>query len=273
MQALAAIASILLLQCVMGDDVPLFVCSKLLPESQQCEVTVASNYIQVHNRSLYYEVWEPVYVPVKNPPVVVLHGGPGAAHFYLEMLNQLCCDGRRVIFYDQVGCGYSDIPVNISTSAPELLTVDYYVEELFIVLNTLAFDRIHLLGHSWGGMLALEYFLQTFDDRIASLTVSGAIANTQEYLSAVWSQRLSTLPDLYLAIINATLLSQDWDNPEYLAAMDFYYSQFSTRIQPIVDCLAETVANSGNEVYLGMWGPNEFTATGTLKYIGILHHN
>src|SRR3954451_4166637 len=84
-------------------------------------------------------------------PLVCLHGGPGGAHDYMESMGELGGTGRRVIFYDQLGCGRSPAPSN-----PEMWTVDLFLEELGVVRDALALDRIHLLGQSWGGMFGME---------------------------------------------------------------------------------------------------------------------
>src|ERR1051326_2329837 len=86
-------------------------------------------------------------------PLLTLHGGPGAAHDYLEPLEALAATGRRVIFYDQLGCGNS----SLTEPAPSLWTVALYVQEIDAVCKFLGLERFHLLGQSWGGMLAMEY--------------------------------------------------------------------------------------------------------------------
>src|SRR5436305_3268904 len=81
-------------------------------------------------------------------PLLTLHGGPGAAHDYLESLEAVAETGRRVIFYDQLGCGKSPAPSN-----PAMWTVDLYLQEIDVVRGALGLDRLHILGQSWGGML------------------------------------------------------------------------------------------------------------------------
>ena len=85
-------------------------------------------------------------------PLLCLHGGPGGTHLPLEGLGQLSEQGRRVVYYDQLGSGDSDRPDD-----PSLWTVETYVEQLRSVRDGLGLDEVHLFGTSWGGMLALEY--------------------------------------------------------------------------------------------------------------------
>src|SRR5438874_7067404 len=89
-----------------------------------------------------------------RPPLLVLHGGPGSTHLALEGLGGLSGQGRRGVFYDQLGSGQSDRP-----DGPSLWTVETFLDQLRSVREGLGLERIHLLGSSWGGMLALEYAL------------------------------------------------------------------------------------------------------------------
>jgi proline-specific peptidase len=81
-------------------------------------------------------------------PLLALHGGPGSTHHYFAPLERLAGE-RTVVLYDQIGCGASDRPIDIEWS------VDVFREEVAAVREQLGLDRIHLLGTSWGGMLAL----------------------------------------------------------------------------------------------------------------------
>src|SRR4051812_36273072 len=102
-----------------------------------------------------YQTWYRIVGDVEEPgklPLLCLHGGPGFCYDYLESLDAMADSGRRVIYYDQLGCGNSHLPV----SAPEMWTPQLFVEEIDVVRAALGLDRIHLLGQSWGGMLAME---------------------------------------------------------------------------------------------------------------------
>jgi len=88
-------------------------------------------------------------------PLLALHGGPGACHDYIEALAAVSATGRRVIFYDQQGCGNSDQPDD-----PARWTVDLYVREVDAVREALGLEHVHILGQSWGGMLLMEYLVR-----------------------------------------------------------------------------------------------------------------
>ncbi len=127
--------------------------------SPECDVTVQAS-VSSEGKIPFkgYETWYRVYGEAEAPgklPLLCLHGGPGAAHDYLESLSAMANTGRRVIFYDQLGCSRSSIP----ESRPEMWTVDLYIEEVNAVRAALGLDHVHVLGQSWGGMLAMEYAL------------------------------------------------------------------------------------------------------------------
>src|SRR2546421_1708639 len=99
-------------------------------------------------------VWYQIVGSGPATPLLVLHGGPGAGHDYLETLEGLA-DERPVVFYDQLGCGRSDQPDD-----PSRWHIARFVREVDLVRHALGLDRIHLLGQSWGGWLAIEYMLR-----------------------------------------------------------------------------------------------------------------
>ena len=104
-----------------------------------------------------YQIWYRIVGSKEDTgkfPLLCLHGGPGAGYDYLESLDDMASTGRRVIFYDQLGCGNSDQP-----DAPSLWTADLFVEEVAAIRHSLGLKETHILGQSWGGMLAMAYAL------------------------------------------------------------------------------------------------------------------
>src|SRR5438477_11181565 len=106
-------------------------------------------------------VWYEIVGSGRGIPMLVLHGGPGFTHEYCRSLEALA-DERPVVFYDQLGCGRSERPDDLS-----LWTVDRHVEELGQLRRGLGLERLHLFGQSWGTMLAAEYMLHAGTDGIA----------------------------------------------------------------------------------------------------------
>ena len=120
------------------------------------------------------ETWYRIVGDGEEPgklPLLCLHGGPGAPHDYLEPLEQLATTGRRVVFYDQIGCGRSWVE-----KPADFWTVELFVAEVQAVRDALGLDRTHLFGSSWGGMLAMEYAL-TQPAGLASLVLSSSPAS------------------------------------------------------------------------------------------------
>ncbi len=124
-------------------------------------MTADEGFIEVPGGRVWYRA---VGDQTDATPLLCLHGGPGFTHYYLEPLETLA-EHRRVIFYDQLGCGRSDRPDDVT-----LWTVDRFVEELAQVHTTLQLERLHLFGSSWGGMLAMQYVLDRQPD-LQSLTL------------------------------------------------------------------------------------------------------
>ena len=145
-------------------------------------------------------------------PLLCLHGGPGAPHDYLEPLEAMAATGRRVIFYDQLGCGNSDQPHN-----PSMWSVDLFVEEVGVVRRALGLERVHILGQSWGGMLALEYAL-TQPSGLASLVVADSPASMPQWVSEANRLRAELPPEVQQALLEHETAGTV-DSPEYQEAM------------------------------------------------------
>ena len=199
-------------------------------------------------------------------PLLCLHGGPGAAHDYLESLEAMAETGRRVILYDQLGCGKS----GIGKSKPEEWTVELYVREVDAVRQALGLERIHLLGQSWGGMLAMEYAL-TQPSGLVSLTIASSPASMIQWVAEANRLREDLPPDIQAAL-QAHEAAGTTDSAEYQAAMAVFYGRHVCRTDPVPDYVQRTFdAIAANpEVYHTMNGPSEFHVVGTLKHWDII---
>jgi proline iminopeptidase len=195
-------------------------------------------------------------------PLLVLHGGPGATHDYLEPLATLA-DERPVVFYDQLGCGNSDRPDD-----PTLWTVERYVAEVGEVRDALGLSRVHLLGQSWGGGLAAEYVIAQKPDGVESLILSAPLLDTDRWV-ADQRANLAAFPDEMQEAVREAEASGNFDSPEYQEAMAAYYARHLCRTDPWPECLNRTFEKISLPVYLGMWGPSEFTCTGTLREFSV----
>ena len=193
-------------------------------------------------------------------PLVCLHGGPGAPHDYLEPLEALVETGRRIVFYDQIGCGNSWIQ-----KPADFWTVELFVAEVEAVRDALGLDRIHLFGSSWGGMLAMEYAL-TQPVGLASLILSSSPASIPMWEAETGRLRRE-LPADVRAVLDEQEAAGTLDSPEYEAASMEFYKRHVCRVFPFPDYVQRTFAGLGEhpEVYMQMQGPNEFVITGTLR--------
>jgi proline-specific peptidase len=205
-----------------------------------------------------YRTWYRVVGDLESdrPPLLALHGGPGSTHHYFAPLEQLA-DERAVVLYDQIGCGRSDRPRNVEWS------VDLFRDEVEAVRAQLALDRIHLLGTSWGGMLALEHVLSGAPG-IVGLILSSTLANVQQW--AAEQRRLrDQLPADVVATLDRLEAADAYDDPEYERAEQVYRDRHFYRGPKPRAELERMRAEKSKDAYRAMVGPNEWTPTGALK--------
>lgn len=196
--------------------------------------------------------------------IIALHGGPGVSHRYLTRLAELAGEGVQLLLYDQLGAGHSDRPDD-----PSLWTVTRFVEELDTVRKHFDFGRVHLLGQSWGGMLALQYTLD-HPEGVKSLIVSNAGASNVEIIKGIQQRRMELPTDVYREMLKYEGAG-DYENPEYKDLMCEFNARFVRRSTPFE---AEESIKGWKDVaamlrpvgppYYTMWGPNESVCTGAL---------
>ncbi len=194
-------------------------------------------------------------------PLLALHGGPGESHDCLQpLLEELADTGRPIIFYDQLGGGNSDQPRD-----PSLWRVELFLEELATVRQELGLDHIHLLGQSWGGMLAMEYaFIQPVG--LAGLILASSPASIPQWVAEANRLR-KELPQEVEQTLRHHEEAGTTDDPAYEEAVQVFYQRHLCRLdpwpEPLIRAMAKLEANP--EVYRTMAGPSEFHVTGTLK--------
>jgi proline-specific peptidase len=210
-----------------------------------------------------YSTWYQVIGEGEDPgklPILTLHGGPGGTHDYMESMSALCATGRRVIFYDQLGCGRSATPSN-----PSLWTIDLYKEEVDVVRRALRLERFHVIGQSWGGMLGMEYAL-TQPAGLASLIVADSPASIPQWVAEANRLR-ADLPEEVQAVLVEHEQNGTTDSPEYEAAVDVFYRRHVCRLDPWPEYVSRGFDNiaANPEVYHTMNGPSEFHVVGLIK--------
>jgi L-proline amide hydrolase len=210
----------------------------------------------VHYRG--YRTWYRFVGDLNSPitPLLALHGGPGSTHNYFAPLERLAGQ-RPVVLYDQIGCGKSDRPQDIEWS------VGVFRDEVAAVRDRLGLDRIHLLGTSWGGMLAQEHVLSGAGG-IVSLVLSSTLASIDLWADEQLELRAALPPDV-LAILDRHEAAGTYDDPEYEQAMQVYFDRHLYRGPKPRAELDRMNAEKAIDVYRAMQGPNEWTVTGALK--------
>lgn len=205
-----------------------------------------------------FETWYRDVGPEGGVALLCLHGGPGSTHHYFEPLEALGEQGRRVVLYDQLGCGASDRPDD-----PELWTVELFVAEVDAVRGALGLERIHLLGTSWGSMLGIEYVL-TKPAGLVSLTLNAPPTSAETWQAEAKRLRDELPPDVQgvLAKHEAAGTTED---PEYEAAEEEFWRRHICRIEPMPACVKRGRAAKSRQVYEVLWGISEWNPSGKLR--------
>ena len=210
--------------------------------------------LEVEGGSIFYRVTG----SGPGVPLLLLHGGPGYTGHYLEPLGVLG-DDRPIILYDQLGAGRSDWVTDTA-----LLNIDRYVRELDSLRDALHLEQIHLYGHSWGSMLALEY-LATDPDGIVSLTLASPVISISSW-AADGRELLATLSDSTREIISRHEAAGTTSSQEYQdASFEFMLKYVFGMEPPFPAELDSAIAGYNHVVYETMWGPSEFSPTGNLR--------
>ena len=211
-----------------------------------------------------YQTWYRVIgdLQADKPPVVLLHGGPGATHQYLLAMAALAERGRAVVLYDQLGNGGS-------THLPERLgdgdfwTMPLFVEELANLLQHLGITDHHVLGQSWGGFLAQEHAL-THPAGLRSVVLADTAASWAGFLEACDELR-ALLPPEVEAVLRAHEAAGTTDDPAYVEACQVFYDRHVCRVvpnPPDVTASFDAIERDPT-VYHTMNGPSEFHCIGT----------
>ncbi|MEY8441739.1 proline iminopeptidase-family hydrolase [Lactobacillaceae bacterium 24-114] len=195
-------------------------------------------------------------------PLLFLHGGPGSTHNYFELLDELAGKtNRQFIMYDQLGCGRSSIP----DDHPELYNAKTWIAELKNLRQYLRLEEVHLLGQSWGGMLAIIYLCDYHPTGIKSLILSSTLASAD-----LWQKELHRLikylPENEQEAIQQAEATNNFTTPEYQAANCYFMELHANG--PDDEQTPEPLRRpkkGGKQAYLTAWGPNEYNPLGNLK--------
>ena len=192
--------------------------------------------------------------------VLLLHGGPGFSHEYLEAFESFLPQaGIEMYYYDQLGCNNSDQPDDAS-----LWTLARYTAEVEEVRRGLGLEQFVLFGHSWGGILAMEYALH-HQQHLRALVISNMTAGVQSFLKRA-SFLKGQLPPQTLARLTALEAKEDYGSPEYQKIMmEDLYPKMLCRINPWPEPVSRAFRHVNDKIYNFMQGKSEFLVTGNLK--------
>lgn len=220
--------------------------------------SVREGFVAFRGHKVWYRIVGDGQKPGK-PPLLCLHGGPGAPHDYLEPMEALTATGRSVVFYDQLGCGNSD-----ELPHPSLYNLDLYVEEIGTIRRALHLESAHILGHSWGGQLAMAYAL-TQPPGLAGLILADTAASMPAWMSEM-RRLVDDLPPEVREVILTHEAAGTTGSPEYEEAQRAFSRRHAGgRIVPRPECFKRMAGKPGDRVYQAMWGPSEFFVTGALR--------
>ena len=196
-------------------------------------------------------------------PLIVLHGGPGCTHDYVQSFGELAETGRAVVLYDQIGNGRS---THLREKPAEFWTVDFFLGELCNLIDHLGIDgSYHVLGQSWGGMLGAEFAVRR-PEGLRSLVIANSPASMDLWVSEANRLREGLPPD-----VQERLTRHETDLtthlPEYLEAVQTFYARHVCRVQPMPDEVMRTFQAIEDDptVYHAMNGPSEFHVIGSLR--------
>ena len=195
-------------------------------------------------------------------PVVICHGGPGAAHDYTEPIANLSSYGRGCVLYDQLGCGNS---THLPDAPADFWTVQLFKDELVDLTRHLGVsERYAVVGQSWGGMLGMEHAL----DHPAGLR--GLVVADSPASIPLWVEEANRLREDLPPEVQETLVQHETDGTtdtqEYEDAVRVFYDRHLCRV-PWPDYVERSFAKMAEDptVYHTMNGPSEFHCIGSLK--------
>ncbi|MGP3684507.1 proline iminopeptidase-family hydrolase [Streptomyces sp. IBSNAI002] len=221
-------------------------------------MTVTEGTVPFRGFRTWYRIAGEFQAPGGKLPLLVINGGPGCPHDYMEDLDALAeAGGRPVIYYDQLGCGRSSQPDDT-----DLWVMGTFVDEVDAVREGLGLSRLHLLGHSWGSQIALEYVLGR-PSGLAGLVLSGPLASAPVYEAEARRLKESLAPEVQ-EVIDRHEAEGTTGAEAYQEAVMVFYRRFLCRLDPWPDHLVRSLENWRPDVYEAMWGA-EWHLTGNLK--------
>lgn len=214
----------------------------------------AEGFITVSGKKLWYKV----YGSGDATPLLMLHGGPGFPSYYLSPLAARLATERKVIVFDQIGCGRSE-----RTTDTAFMSIESHLAQVDSLLSYLQVKEYYLYGHSYGTMLAMDHYLKH------PQSIKGVVFASPCMSTLRWVKDADTLagllPDSTRLLLRQYLRKEKTDPVKFAKAIDTYYSTYYNRKQPVPKEVDSSIKNSGDNMYEHMWGKYDFECTGTLS--------
>ena len=218
--------------------------------------------IEIETPSGKFNVWTKRVGNNPTKKVLLLHGGPGANHEYFQAIDSYFPkESIEYYYYDQLGSSFSDKPKDQS-----LWTIDRFVDEVEQVRLALGLDENNfiILGHSWGGILGLEYALK-HQNRMKALIISNMVPSIPDYIKYANDVLAPKLDPSVLKKIREYENAGDYTNNEYLGLIEEHYYPKHVLIMPLEEWpnpVTRSLAGLNYDIYLKMQGPSEFGVVG-----------
>ena len=263
---------------VLAGALVLFACSNDAPSNLTVSVDYLDNtgrddvlsggvkMIPIETPKGRFRVWTKRIGNNPTIKVLLLHGGPGVTHEYLEAFDSYFPSAEiEYYYYDQLGSYYSDQP-----DVPELWDLPRFVEEVEQVRQALGLGRenFYLFGHSWGGILAIEYALK-YQQHLKGLIISNMMASIPAYNEYAQTVIMPAMDQTVLAEIKEYEKAGDYENPRYMELLfEHHYVEHVLRmpLEEWPDPVNRAFKHLNKAVYIPMQGPSELGASGKLVH-------
>jgi len=228
------------------------------------ELTGGVRMIPINTPRGAFRVWTKRIGNNPRIKVLLLHGGPGATHEYMEAFDSYFPKaGIEYFYYDQLGSAFSDQP-----KEPSLWELPRFVEEVEQVRQALGLtrDNFFLVGQSWGGMLAAEYALK-YQQNLKGLVISNMMMSIPAYNEYAKNVLMPQMDQQVLAEVKRLEAANDYKNPRYMELLiPNFYTQHLLRMPPAQwpDPVNRAFAHLNEDIYVPMQGPSEMGASGKL---------
>jgi proline-specific peptidase len=213
-------------------------------------------YLQFRDSKTYYKLFGGRSETAT--PIVVLQGGPGVSHHYMLGLRKLATAKQQVIFYDQYGSGQSG-----GWSDADAWTMPTFIDQLNAVRDELKLPEVHLVGHSFGGMLAIDYVLSR-PQGVKSVILSSTMISMPLYQQEV-DKLVEALPASARQVIKRCHHNGDVKSNNFKDAFKEFDKRHTFRGDSWPQELSAPVGSRNEHLYRDLWGLSEaHTTTGRL---------